>query len=220
MTGRTTPAPKAKARDAERSREAILGAAEELFAERGFDGVSIGEIAAVAGLSRGAPNYFFGSKAELYRGVLERAFRDREKATRKAFRPLVEWAASSDGASIRAPLTTAVEGYLDFLLRRPAFSRLILREELASAARLRDVPRESKAIAEALAAVRAAAGARGLRRFSVDDAVLVLVSLSFYPANQRATFMASLGRDLTEPGTRKRHVQLVVDQILHLIGEE
>lgn len=218
MSGRPTAVSKAKTRDPERSREAILAAAEELFAERGFDGVSVGEIAATAGLSRGAPNYFFGSKAELYGAVLERAFRDREQATRKAFRPLVEWASLPGGASIRAPLTAAVEGYLDFLLRRPTFSKLIQREELASAARLRDVPRESKAIAEAFATVRAIADARGLDRFSVDDAVLVFVSLTFYPANQRATFMAALGRDLTKPATRKRHVELVVDQVLHLMG--
>src|SRR3712207_8964122 len=52
-------------RSAERSRAAILDAAETLFAERGYDAVSLQEIGVAAALSRGAPNYFFGSKQDL-----------------------------------------------------------------------------------------------------------------------------------------------------------
>src|ERR1700742_962494 len=86
-----------KLRDGERSREAILGAAESLFAEHGFDGVSLGQIAAESGLSRGTPSYFFGSKAELYEAVLARAFERREDATRSACEPLSAWAAGDGG---------------------------------------------------------------------------------------------------------------------------
>ena len=42
----------APSRDAERSRQAILAAAESAFAEHGFDGVSLARIAEHAGLSR------------------------------------------------------------------------------------------------------------------------------------------------------------------------
>src|SRR5437773_11481494 len=71
-------------RDADRSRMAILAAAEALFAERGFEAVSLQEIGDAAGLSRGTPNYFFGSKQELYVAVLEHVFADREEATTRA----------------------------------------------------------------------------------------------------------------------------------------
>ena len=54
-----------KVRDAERSRAAILGAAEQLLAERGFDGASLADIAALAGVSRATPSYFFGSNSQL-----------------------------------------------------------------------------------------------------------------------------------------------------------
>ena len=187
-------------------------------AERGFDRVSLGEIAAAAGLSRGTPSYFFGSKAELYQAVLEEVFRDREEATRRACRPLVSWAESESSASLRRSLTKAVSGYLDFLLEHLSFLKLIQREELTGAARLRAVPRESKAIEEAFGAVRAAADRRDLRSFAVGDVVLLFVSLTFFPLAQRSTFMASLGRDLSDPKERRRHVRLVVDQLLHLIG--
>ena len=218
MSGKATSGQKDKLRDADRSREAILRAAEELFAERGFDSVSLGEIAAVADLSRGTPSYFFGSKEQLHRAVLEQVFRDREEATRRACLPLVTWADSDGGSPIRRPLTEAVDGYLEFLLRRPSFLKLIQREELAGSSRLQGVPRESKAIEDAFAAVRAVAGKRGLKTFKVDDAVLVFVSLTFFPLAQHSTFMASLDRDLSEANTRRRHVRLAVDQLLCLIG--
>jgi TetR/AcrR family transcriptional regulator len=76
----TSAKPEKRTRDAERSREAILDAAERLFSDRGFEGVSLQEIASDAGLSRGAPSYFFGSKDSLYEAVLERVFRERDDA--------------------------------------------------------------------------------------------------------------------------------------------
>ena len=84
--------------------------------------------------------------------------------------------------------------------------------------RLRDVPRESKAIEEAFAAVRSVASKRGLKKFAVEDAVLVFISLTFFPLAQRSTFMTALGKDLGEAKARRRHVRLVTAQLLHLIG--
>jgi TetR/AcrR family transcriptional regulator len=219
MSGNTRAKKKDKVRDADRSREAILRAAEDLFAEEGFDAVSLGQIAAAAGLSRGTPSYFFGSKEQLYKGVLERAFREREEATRQACRPLVAWTESEAITPLRRALTEAVEGYLDFLLRRPNFLKLIQREELSGAIRLKEAWRESKAIEEAFAAVRAVASKRGLKAFAVGDAVLVFVCLTFSPLAQRATFMAALGRNLNDTKERRQHVRLVVDQLLGVVGE-
>ena len=66
--------------------------------------------------------------------------------------------------------------------------------------------------------MRAIAGKRSLRRFDVDDAVLVLVSLTFSPLSQQSTFMAALGRDLRDSAVRRKHVGLVVGQMLQLLG--
>ena len=63
-----------KERNAARSREAILDAAEELFALHGYDGTSLNQVGTQAGVSRGTPGYFFGSKEALYQAVLERCF--------------------------------------------------------------------------------------------------------------------------------------------------
>jgi AcrR family transcriptional regulator/ferredoxin len=47
------------------TRERLLSAAADLFAERGYDGIRVADIAAAAGVSNGAMYAHFGSKAEL-----------------------------------------------------------------------------------------------------------------------------------------------------------
>jgi AcrR family transcriptional regulator len=209
-----------KLRDAGRSREALLDAAEALFSERGYDGVSLSEIASAAGLSRGTPNYFFGSKEQLYRSVLERVFADRQAATAEAIRPVVEWCErGGDLARLRRALAAGMEGYMRFLLGRPAFARFITWEDLAGGHRLRDADRRSTALSDAFAQVRSLAPHRGLAPFRVEDAVLLFISLTFAPVAHRHTFLASLGRDLSDPRVRRRHVAMAADQMMHLLGE-
>jgi AcrR family transcriptional regulator len=50
----------------------ILDAAEELFAARGYHGVSLREITALAGVEVALANYHFGPKEELFRHVVAR----------------------------------------------------------------------------------------------------------------------------------------------------
>lgn len=205
-------------RDAERSRAAILEAGRDLFAERGYEATSLAAVAAAAGLSRGTPSYFFGSKERLYAVVLERAFTERERAAGKACEPLHAWVAAAAGSPLDEPMEAAVDGYLGFLLDNPAFLKLLQREELAGASRLHAVPRESRAIAAAFEAVRSVARQRDLREFKVEDAVLLFISLTFSPLSQRSTFLAALGRDLADRRVRRNHVRLVADQLLYLVG--
>src|SRR5512136_94098 len=113
-------------RDALRSREAILDAAERLFAERGFANTSLSDVGAAAGLSRGTPSYFFGSKQDLYRAVLERCFAE----VREAVRVGRERALAS-GQPTDVVLAGAVGEYVDFLAARPNFVRLIEWEALS-----------------------------------------------------------------------------------------
>jgi TetR/AcrR family transcriptional regulator len=207
----------AKVRDAKRSKIAILTAAERLFAEDGFERTSLGDIGAAAGLSRGTPSYFFGSKDALYVAVLERIFAERQVATADAFTALDTWVRDGSG-SLAAALEQAVEGYLAFLLARPAFVRLLQREDLSGGHRLRAASPNSLAMTDAFTALRGVADARGLRPFNVDDAVMLFVSLTFSPLTQRATFLASLEQDFESPATRRHHVSLVVDQLLHLVA--
>ena len=56
------------------TREAILAAAQRLFAERGFEGASMRAIAAEAGVDAALITHFFGSKANLLAAAIEWPF--------------------------------------------------------------------------------------------------------------------------------------------------
>src|SRR5579863_7304580 len=75
--------------DAQSTREAILSAAETLFAERGFDGTSVDAIASQAGYNKSLLFQYFGDKLGLYSQVLKRS--DQEMATLmgRTFAPMV-----------------------------------------------------------------------------------------------------------------------------------
>jgi TetR/AcrR family transcriptional regulator len=214
MAARST----ANTRDAARTRAVILDAAEQVFADRGFDAASLNEIAAAAGVSRATPSYFFGSKEGLYIAVLERVFSDRQLAARSAFEPLGAWVRGESSLSLRDTLERAADGYMGFLQRRPSFVRLLQHEDLAGGHHLAVTPRERNAMAEGFQALRRVARQRGLGLFRAEDALLLFISLTFSPLTQRSTFMAVLGHDLDEPRTRRRHIDLVADQLLHLVN--
>jgi len=56
----------------QKTREAILDAAERLFAEKGFEGASMRAITSNAGVNVAAANYHFGSKEALLKATLAR----------------------------------------------------------------------------------------------------------------------------------------------------
>jgi TetR/AcrR family transcriptional regulator, acrAB operon repressor len=55
------------------TREQVLDAAEHVFRERGVTQTSLAEVAAAAGVSRGAVYWHFADKADLYAAMCERA---------------------------------------------------------------------------------------------------------------------------------------------------
>lgn len=70
-----------KAREDRKSSQArILKAAEELFGERGFDGVTTREIVERAGLSLSVLHYHWGTKEDLYTEVLRNSLRQAIKS--------------------------------------------------------------------------------------------------------------------------------------------
>jgi AcrR family transcriptional regulator len=59
------------ARDAVRTRENILGAAQQLFARKGYTTVGVREVAAEAGVNSTLIRRYFGSKEGLFRAAVE-----------------------------------------------------------------------------------------------------------------------------------------------------
>jgi AcrR family transcriptional regulator len=69
----TTATMVAKARDADRTRAAILLAAQQAFSRRGFGATGVRDIAAEAGVNPALVNRYFGSKLGLFEAALSAA---------------------------------------------------------------------------------------------------------------------------------------------------
>src|SRR2546426_791773 len=65
---------RARRRDAAATRDALLAAGTELFAERGYDGVPVTAIAQKAGVNKAMINYHFGGKRKLYLAIVSATF--------------------------------------------------------------------------------------------------------------------------------------------------
>ena len=208
-----------KLRDADRSREAILAAAERLFAARGYDAASFAEIGLEAGVSRGTPSYFFGSKERLYRAVLERMARDRNAALEPVFAPLRAWAEDeAPAAPLADVLGACVDGYLRFLHERPTYVQSIEREALAGGERLAGIEQRSTVMEDAFGALSRRAPAHGLHAFDAGEIIMTLVALGFMPVAHRDTLLRRQGLRLDDPGFTARRRALIVDVLLRQVG--
>lgn len=105
-------------RRGEATKEDIEDAALDLFCRKGFDGASVDEITALAGITKGALYYHFKDKNELFFTVCQKAMESyseevfEEGATR-----------SSNGSGIRALIVNSHR----FDQEHPKYSRLYVR---------------------------------------------------------------------------------------------
>jgi AcrR family transcriptional regulator len=118
------------------TQQRLLDAAEILFADKGFDAVSVRDIAGAAGVNVAAVNYHFGGKERLYRTVLTRLIRAKRDRYQAALRvALVTAPDASERGSGVDPVETVLRSFFhthfeDSLKseRGAAFIKLLARE--------------------------------------------------------------------------------------------
>ncbi len=114
--------------DAEGAREAILNAAEEVFAEHGFDGARIDVIARVSGYNKSLIFQYFGDKLKLYGEVIRRADEQTRAMQNEALTSLMKGAEEFDSEQVRSLLGRFVGWYFDYLLEHPHIHRIYMWE--------------------------------------------------------------------------------------------
>lgn len=123
VTSRPTPSrarrPRTRMTAAER-REQLLEIARELFAERGFEGTSVEEIAARAGVSKPVVYEHFGGKEGAYAVVVDRETKTLHTAIRDAL--------STQGAGSRELLERGAMALLRYIDERPDGFRILSRD--------------------------------------------------------------------------------------------
>ncbi len=110
-------------RDPEATRRALLAAGTALFSERGFDGVSIEDVAGRAGVNKALISYHFRGKRGLYGAILESTFR--AMAERLG-------AIEQGAGSARETLRGVLSAFEELARERPGFPTLFLREVLST----------------------------------------------------------------------------------------
>jgi AcrR family transcriptional regulator len=111
------------------SRERILAAATELFAEHGYEATSTRSIGEAVGLNIATVAYHVGGKSELYLEVMRRAHQAQRDAMAEALTELRETGPAPE--EVRAALARFVDAYLNFCVSHPEVPALWMRRWLA-----------------------------------------------------------------------------------------
>lgn len=107
---------KSKVRQPEATRAALVAAARELFADRGYGGVGTEEIVQRAGVTRGALYHHFTDKEDLMRAVLHDLARElAEASATAALKEADQW----------QQILAAVDAFLDACMD-PAVQRIMM----------------------------------------------------------------------------------------------
>lgn len=122
--------PATRTRDAERSRAEMLDVAGEIFAESGFSGARVDDIATRMSTTKRMIYYYFESKEGLYSAVLERAYRGIREAEQR-----IDLGDLAPAEAVRriAELT------FDHHHRHPEFVRLVAIENIHHARHLKQL---------------------------------------------------------------------------------
>lgn len=108
-------------RDPEKSKQRILAAAEQEFAQKGFYGARVDEIAAHAKINKRMIYAYFGDKESLYLQVLSQVYRRMEAAEQQ----LIDQ--NYTGAQL---IREIIHTYFSFLQANPTFVNILMWENL------------------------------------------------------------------------------------------
>ena len=204
---------RANRRDPDRTREAILAAAQDEFAAKGLSGGRVDAIARRAGANKRMIYHYFGSKQGLYLAAVERVY----EGLRGTERTL-------DLAHLKpeAAIQRLVEFNFDYTRAHPEMVSLINNENLHRARYLK----KSKKVrdlhspfVEMIDDILKRGVAEGVFRKGLDpvDVYITMAAVCYFYLSNNWTLSAIFGRDLGTPTASRRRRRHNVDMILHAL---
>jgi AcrR family transcriptional regulator len=198
-------------RDPERTRTDILDTATAEFAERGFNGARVDEIAARTRTTKRMLYYYFGSKKQLYLAVLERAYARIRAA---------EQSVNVDHLDPVMAIRRIAEVTFDHHEANPDFIRLVSIENVHHAehvAELASLVRVNTPAIRLLDEILERGRAQGTFRQDIDsiDVHMLISGFCFFRVANRYTFRAIFGRDLVDADRRDHYRMLLGDVVVN-----
>src|SRR6478609_8294465 len=102
----------------------IMETAEILFAEKGFNGTSVRDIAEKAHVNLAMISYYFGSKDKL----LEALFSYRGEHLKMKLESMIE----NKELTVTEKMNTLIDHYIDKIMKQQCFSRIMAREQVVN----------------------------------------------------------------------------------------
>jgi AcrR family transcriptional regulator len=200
-------------RDAERTQREILDVATAEFADRGFAGARVDEIAARTRTTKRMIYYYFGSKERLFVAVLERAY-----AHIRAAEQTIEVDHLDPVAAIRrlAELT------FDHHESHPDFIRLVSIENIHRAEHIAgrsDFAGQNSPAIDLIERILERGRGDGSFTRAVDavDLHMMISAFCVFRVANRHTFGAIFDRDLLDPALRERYRGMLGDMVVEYL---
>jgi len=191
-------------------RQSIIGAARALFAEKGYSGATVDEIAVKARTTKPMLYYYFGNKEGLFAAVLEDVYtgmREIENSLRVIDLPAVE------------AMRKVVQVTFDYHAHHPEWVRLISIANIHYAKHIRaskTIASKNIPIIEIMKGVLRQGIQEGVFRSDVDPLHLhlLIISLCYYRVSNRHTWKVIFKRDLGMAKEVKLQREMAVDTVL------
>ena len=206
----TASPPVERRRDAERTRAEILTEATAEFADRGYDGARVDEIAARTSTTKRMIYYYFGGKRQLYVASLESAYARIREAEQQV---------NVDHLEPADAIRRIAEVTFDHHEANPDFIRLVSIENIHRAehiARLPELVRINTPAVLLLDRILARGRETGEFRDDIDaiDVHLMISAFCFFRVANQHTFGAIFGRDLLAPERRDHYRRMLSDMVV------
>ena len=199
--------------DPDGNRRNIIEIATQEFAEKGFSGARVDEIAARTKTSKRMIYYYFGGKEGLYIAVLEQAYRNI-----RSIEATLDLAHQPPEEALR----TLVGFTFDYQNAHPEFVRLVMNENIlhgAYVAQSKDIQGLNRAVVNTVGELLARGQREGKFRSDLDpiDLHMSMSALSFFNVSNRATFSTIFKRDMSSRKALAKRRAQVVDLILSYV---
>ena len=196
-------------RDADRSKEQILQAAENAFAEKGFYGARVDEIADGANINKRMLYAYFGDKEALYKQVLFRVYARMEAVEKE----LTSYAYSGEQL-----IREIIKVYFAFLKTDKNFVRILMWENLNQGKYLQEMEsdRIKRSTIQYFVSELEAGKAEGIFRADMDPwhTALSLITICFANFSNQYTLSKLFGRNLADEELIEERRKYTTDMML------